>query len=140
MKIRILEKKEQPLFYRHEYNIEVDFDNEVPKRRFLREQVSKASKVKENLIIIESIKPRFGEKVADVLAYVYDDEKKLNSFVSEHIKKRHELSEAEKKAIEDKKAEEVKEDSDKTEEPKKEAPAEKVEEKPEPSEEKKEGE
>jgi len=104
MKIKILEKKDQPLMYRQELTLEVEFDNEVPSRKFLMEQVAKATKSAENLVIVDKIESNFGTRVADVHAYIYVDEKKMESFVRGYMKKRHQPSEAELKALADKKA------------------------------------
>lgn len=128
MKIKILEKKDQPLMFRQELKLEVEFDNEVPSRKFLMEQVAKATKAKEDLVVIDKIESNFGEKVANVLAHVYTDKAKMDSFVRGYMKKRHEPSEAELKKA--KEAEEAKKTAEaKAEEPiKEEVPA--VEEKP----------
>ena len=124
MKIKITDKKEQPLLYRQEIRLSLEFESSVPERSFLQEQVAKAAKADKKLVVIDKIMPKFGFKHADVLAYVYADEKKLNSFVRAHMKKRHEVKKEEKKegekpSVKDKQAkEDKKEDGKKTEEAK----------------------
>ena len=129
MKIKIVENKEKPFLYRKEMKLEVEFDKEVPSRGFLREHVAKAAKSEKEMVIIDKIDPNYGIRVANVVAHVYNDKKKMDSFVREHMKKRHEPKESK----EAKPAEEKKEEPVAPKEEKKEAP--KEEKKDEPKEE-----
>ena len=90
MKIKILAKDEQPLLYRQQVKLEVEFDAEVPNRAFLKEQIAKFLKVDMELVMVEKISSKFGQRKADVVVHVYNDKAKLDSFVPAHIKKRHE--------------------------------------------------
>lgn len=137
MKIKILDKKEQPLMYRQELSLEVEFESEVPSRDFLKKQVAKATKADEKLVIIEKIESQFGVKKAMVVAHVYTDAKKLETFVRGYMKKRHEVETPKEEVKAEAPAEEKKEAE--PEAPKEEA-KEEVKEKPseeKPAEEKK---
>ena len=131
MKIKILERNKQPLLYREEIKADVEFDKEVPSRTFIREQIAKSAKVDVEKIVVDKIKSHFGKNNADVLVYIYDDKKKYDSFVSEHMKKKHviekkeepeedkkEKEEPEQKAEEPKDKKEEKEKKEESEEPK----------------------
>lgn len=90
MKIRIQEKLDQPLLYRQELNLEVDYEKEVPSREFLREQIAKAVKADKEMVVVESIKSVSGKHLAKVQSHVYNDKKKMDLFVRDYLKKRHE--------------------------------------------------
>lgn len=90
MKVNIVEKQEQPMLYRTEVKAEVTFDREVPSRSFMKEQVAKALKADQQLLIIREIKSGFSERKAEVYAYLYKDKDKLDKFVKDYLKKRNE--------------------------------------------------
>ncbi|MGM5484978.1 MAG: hypothetical protein ACQEP1_03855 [Nanobdellota archaeon] len=93
MKVKIVEKQEQPLLSRTELKAEVEFDKEIPSRQFMREQVAKAVKGNQEMIIIERIVSKFSSRKADVFAHVYKDKAKMEKFVRDYMKKRHVVEE-----------------------------------------------
>lgn len=97
MKIKILEKKDEPLLRRQNIKIEVEFENEVPNRVLIREHVAKALKADQEMVVVQKIKSSFGSLKADVIVHVYSDKKLMEKFVRNHVKKRHETKKEEEK-------------------------------------------
>jgi ribosomal protein S24E len=97
MKIKILEKKDEPLLRRQNIKIEVEFEKEVPSRALIREHVAKALKAEQDMVVVYSINSSFGSRKADVIVHYYSDKKFMQKVVNEHMNKRHAPKEAEKK-------------------------------------------
>ncbi|MBS3118931.1 30S ribosomal protein S24e [Candidatus Woesearchaeota archaeon] len=77
MELNIAHKKENPLLNRTEITAEVVYDAVTPNYNELTDSLaSKLNKPKE-LIVIKKVKTFFGEKNADVSAYLYYDAESL---------------------------------------------------------------
>lgn len=97
MKIKILEKKDEPLLRRQNIKIEVEFEKEIPSRLLIREHVAKALKVDQEMLIVDSIKSSFGSLKANVTSHFYLDKVLMDKIVKKHVKKRHSKKDEEKK-------------------------------------------
>ena len=91
----IKKKIDQPLLSRTEYLIELEFEGGILPKEKAKEKVIEEIKSDKNLTVIKNIKPHFGEQKADVLVYVYKDEKVMKD-----------LEKTKKKQKEEKKTEE----------------------------------
>ena len=96
MKIKILEKKEEPLLRRQTVNIEVEFEKEVPSRALIREHVAKALKADQEMVVVHLIESSFGSLKAKVTVHFYSDKKYMDKIVRKYVQKRHEVKEEKK--------------------------------------------
>ena len=76
MNFSIIEKKEEPLFFRIKLIANIEFEGATPSYPQLRSLISTHTKTEENLVVIRHIYTSFGRKNATVTAYVYADESK----------------------------------------------------------------
>lgn len=118
MKIKIINQTENKLFNRKEIQAEIESDA-TPSKTEVLNLVSKETSVSEDNIKIKGIYGKFGSKVFEVNANVYDS--KEDKEKTEHKTKKE--IEAEKKELEAKKAEEFKVNEEKPVEEIKEEPA-----------------
>lgn len=79
MNLKIIDKKDEPLFSRTKITSEVHFDASTPSSKDVKEKIKSLLKVNENLLIIKNIHTYFGIKKAGVLAYLYKNEKDMDS-------------------------------------------------------------
>lgn len=77
MKLKILKNKEEPLLSRNKIDAELDFDNAVPARKEVLQEIAKQTGSKPELIVVVKISPSFGSKKAKILAYSYQKEEDL---------------------------------------------------------------
>ena len=74
MVVNIISKDEKPLLSRVEIHAQCDFAGKpTPSKSVLRKDISSSEKVDESLVVIKHVFTRFGESIADILAYVYTD-------------------------------------------------------------------
>ncbi|VVB76254.1 30S ribosomal protein S24e [Candidatus Tiddalikarchaeum anstoanum] len=89
MSTKIISKKENQLFGREEYIIEIDYPKTAtPNRKVIVEEVIKITKVQPELLSIRSIKPAFGASKGVITAHVYKDKALLEKNEPKHIIKR----------------------------------------------------
>ena len=87
MNLEIIEKKEQKLLSRLEINAKISFSGgATPSNDDVKAEISKAVGKDAKLVVIKNIYTKYGDASADVLAYVYDDEKKLDELEKTHKK------------------------------------------------------
>jgi len=98
MKIEILKEKENKLLNRKEINFRVAYDGAVPKIGDVRKELTAALHSKENLTVIDSLKPGFGTKSATGHAKVYKDEEDLKIEPRHRLKKNSLIKEEPKEA------------------------------------------
>ncbi len=77
MELNISHKKENPLLNRMEIDSEVVYDAVTPNYNELLDSLSSKLNKPRELIVIKKVKTLFGEKKADVLAYLYHDAESL---------------------------------------------------------------
>lgn len=96
MKIKIVEKEDQPLLRRQNIKADVEFEKEVPNRALIREHIAKALNSNQEMVIVKTIKSSFGSKTANVIVHAYSDKKFMEKVVKKHIQKRHAAKEEKK--------------------------------------------
>ena len=97
MDLKIIEKKDEPLFSRTKVISQIDFEAATPSSKDVKSKIASSLNANENLIVIKNIYTNFGFKKADVTAYLYKNEKEMG-IIEVKLKK--------KKAVKGKKAEE----------------------------------
>lgn len=73
MDIEIKGKKENKLIGRQELSCSVGFEKEIPSRKNVRDALCAALGVAPELLVVKSIKGKFGAKNAHIVAHVYKD-------------------------------------------------------------------
>ncbi|MCD6434329.1 MAG: 30S ribosomal protein S24e [Candidatus Diapherotrites archaeon] len=108
MKLKIVERKKNPLLYREDIIAEVEAET-TPSRKELREKLAATLASKAELVIIKKIKQEFGQHKATVLAKHYESQDLLEKIEPKYIINRNLGIKETKKG---KKKEEVKEQED----------------------------
>ena len=78
VQLNIIEKKEEPLLSRIVVTADLDFDKSTPSYAETAALLATNLKADEKLIAIRHIYTSFGNKKAQVTAYLYNDEVKKN--------------------------------------------------------------
>jgi ribosomal protein S24E len=119
MELNITDKKEQKLLSRLEVSATISFNGSVtPSNDAVKDAIAKKIGKDIKLVVVKGIYTKYGDSSADVNAYVYDNEKKLDEIEVTHKKVKEEKKEDEETpAAVAPKAEEKKEEAPK-EEPK----------------------
>lgn len=121
MKLTLLKELESPFLSRKRLNFEADYSgSRTPSNEEIKKTISTSQKVKEELIAIRHIYPKFGKSTAKVIVHIYKTLQDLKKYEPK-IKKKKEKAEgapAEKPKEEKPKEEKVKEKTDAKEESK----------------------
>jgi len=75
MKIEILKERENPLLHRKEVHFNVHYEGGTPNLKDVRKELTSVLHSKDDLTIVDSIVPGFGQKRLKGYAKVYKDEK-----------------------------------------------------------------
>ncbi|MBI2133784.1 hypothetical protein HYU11_03835 [Candidatus Woesearchaeota archaeon] len=89
--VKIIEKKEQPLFSRTRVKGVVGFDASTPSRADLRKKVSESMKAAQDNVAIPTLNTVFGEKKANFEAHIYNSPADLNKYEPAVVLTRHGL-------------------------------------------------
>ena len=89
MQINITNKKDEPLLSRTKILATLGFDKATPSYQEVTSLIAKQLKADEKLVAIKHIYNLFGDKKADVIAYVYNDEAK-KQFIEPKLKEKKE--------------------------------------------------
>lgn len=101
--LNITQKKEEKLLGRTEINAKIDFGKTTtPSNDAVRDAIAKNLEKDVKLVVVKHIYTNFGTHKADVIAYAYDNEKKLDE--TEVIHKRVKVKKEEGKEAEAKPA------------------------------------
>ena len=111
MNIRILEKKEAPLFSRMEVKAQLKFSGATPSTKEITKALAKNLSADEKTIVIREISTKFGFREAKAIAHIYKKEEDMNLIEPAHFFKSE-------KAKEKKEAETTVEESKSKETPK----------------------
>ena len=76
MQISVTSKKEEPLLSRTQVNATLEFEKATPSYPEVTSLLATHLKADEKLIAIRHVYNSFGQKKAEVIAYVYSDESK----------------------------------------------------------------
>jgi ribosomal protein S24E len=110
MDIQILADEKKPLFKRRELAGKIGYECKTPARLEIRKELAKKLNVKEELVIVQRVKPDYGTQSAKLEARVYDDEKAMKELEYNYMLVRHGMGEKkEEKKEEEEKKEGVKE-------------------------------
>ncbi len=129
LELNITDKEEQKLLSRLNVKGRLKFEGSAtPSNDQVRELIAKTVGKDAKLIVVKNIYTKYGDASADVVAYVYDNEKKLKE-----LEKVNKKSKEKKEAAPEAKPEAHKKEAkpeEKKEEPKEEKPAEEKKEEP----------
>lgn len=89
MQLNIINKKEEPLLSRTMLKATLEFEKATPSYQEVTALLSTHLKINEKLIAIRHIYNSFGNKKAEVIAYVYNDENK-KQFIEPKVKEKKE--------------------------------------------------
>jgi len=89
MELQVMKEEQRPLLGRKEVTARVIYDTVTPKREDIRKDLAHKLKVKEELVIVNRIKPDYGKQSAMVDARIYDDEPTLRKVEPKFTLKKH---------------------------------------------------
>ena len=102
MDITILEKKENPLLNRTEITFECDYQTEgTPKIIDVKHKLVALEDASKELLVVDSMKPSYGEAKAVGLAKIYNSIEDLNKIETDSVKNKNEEPEEEASAEEE---------------------------------------
>ncbi len=84
--MKIVKEEDMHLLSRKDYLIEMDYESATPSKDEVKKKLAAHLHHDESLIVLKHIYPRFGEKIADIIAYAYKDAESLKKI--EEIKKK----------------------------------------------------
>ncbi|MBN2880697.1 30S ribosomal protein S24e [Candidatus Woesearchaeota archaeon] len=88
MDIKIIQEKEFPFLDRKLVEAEITFKETTPNRMDVRKSVAAKAGAKEELVVVREIKNKYGRGLAQVKAYIYNDEASMKKVETpEMIKK-----------------------------------------------------
>ena len=96
MELNITSKKEEPLLSRTELKADVIFEKATPSYHELASLVASKVKADEKLVAIRHVYTSFGNKNAELIAYVYKDEDK-KKFIEPKLKEKKDKAKEAKK-------------------------------------------
>ena len=95
--MEIIEQKEDKLLHRKEVLLKVDFEKNTPSKDEINKELVNILKVSSDIIKLDVIKQRFGERNADIIAYVYKDKESLKKVEVKNKKIKKEVKKTEEK-------------------------------------------
>ena len=96
MDITILDKKENPLLNRTEITFECDYQTEgTPKIIDVKHKLVALEDASKELLVVDSMKPSYGEAKAVGLAKIYNSIEDLNKIETDSVKNKNEEPEEE---------------------------------------------
>jgi small subunit ribosomal protein S24e len=102
MEITIIDKKENPLLNRTEITFECDYQSEgTPKILDVKHKLIALEDSSKDLLVVDSMKPSYGEAKAVGLAKIYNSIEDLNKVETDSVKAKNEEPEEEAPAEEE---------------------------------------
>ena len=86
MKLKLIQEKDSKLFNRKEVVYEGSFEGKTPKKEEVKKAIAETAKAKEEVIILERIKQKFGTTAAEIHAKIYANEEALKKTETRHKK------------------------------------------------------
>jgi ribosomal protein S24E len=83
--VNILRKHEEPLMSRTIVEAEVAFTGAVPRRQDVKKSLAAKLGAAEDTIVLESIRPIFGQTLAVATVSVYKDKKVMGKLAGKHL-------------------------------------------------------
>ncbi len=89
MKLELINQKEDKLLSRKEILFKLDFDKSTPNKEEIKKQICENLKCDPDILVLEKVDQRFGERIADVSAYLYKNKEILKKieFKNKKLKK-----------------------------------------------------
>lgn len=87
LELKIIDVKDEPLLSRKLVKVQIEFEKSTPSYADVMSSLSSNLKTDEKLVAIRHIYTAFGDKKADVTAYIYADEQK-KQFIEPKIKEK----------------------------------------------------
>ncbi len=75
--MEILQEKENKLLHRKEILLKTNFEKSTPSKEEITKQLVNKLKVDPEVLKLDKVKQKFGERSADITAYVYKDKESL---------------------------------------------------------------
>lgn len=102
MEINIIKQNENPLLDRTEITFECLYQGEAtPKISDVKSKLVAMLDANKNLLVVDKVKPHFGEGKAKGYAKIYGSEETLNDFEAEHVLAKNKEVKAEDEAQEE---------------------------------------
>ena len=83
--VNVLKKREEPLMSRTIVELEVAFTGAVPKRADVKKSISAKLGAAEDTIVLESIRPIYGQTLAVATVSVYKDKVVMGKLTGKHL-------------------------------------------------------
>lgn len=83
MNLQIKEQKTNALLSRKEVRATLAYEQVTPRREELKKQLATAMKADASKLVIRHIHPIYGERKAELLVFIYDDEASLKTLEPE---------------------------------------------------------
>lgn len=94
MNVKLIKEAEAPLLSRRRLIFEVDYSgSKTPSKEDIKKTVAALQKVKEELVVVRHIYPRFGEGKAKIIAHFYNTLKDLKKYEGKKKEKKEEKPE-----------------------------------------------
>ena len=88
-KMEVVKESDNKLLGRKEVLVQLETEGQTHTRAKVKEEIAKKFKTKENLVVVNSIKSRYGSLNVLVSANVYDKKETLERLTSKHIANRN---------------------------------------------------
>ncbi len=87
--MKVVNEFENKLLGRKEVTVSMQSDGVTASRSKVKAELVKKLKAKEDLLVVNKIKPHFGSQETMVSAYVYEKKEVMDKLTPEHIAKRN---------------------------------------------------
>ncbi len=89
MEVTVKSEKQNPILRRKEIEFEVNVEKSTPQRTELRKAVASHFKAKPELVVVDRITQRFGDRKASAIARIYEEKEALERLELGHIKSKN---------------------------------------------------
>lgn len=81
MNIKLVKEAEAPLLSRKVLSFEIEYSgSKTPSKEDVRKTIASLQKVKEELVVVKHVYPRFGKSKAEIIAHVYNAIQDLKNY------------------------------------------------------------
>ncbi len=95
MNLKLIKEKDVPLLARKRLSFEIEYPGDkTPSRDDIKKTIASTQKVKEDLVAIRHIYPRFGRCNAKIIAHVYNNAEDVKKYEPTKSKKEKKKAEA----------------------------------------------
>ncbi|MBU4501144.1 MAG: hypothetical protein KKA79_01015 [Nanoarchaeota archaeon] len=94
MNLKLLKEKDVPLLVRKRLSFEVEYPGDkTPSRDDIKKNIASTQKVKEDLVAVRHIYPRFGRCKAKIIAHVYNNVEDVKKYEPKNKKEEKKAAE-----------------------------------------------